>query len=261
MNKKNVLRLLIALFVTIPLISFFLVNVVFLAYIYWFQNFEEMQMPAIDSTASHHIFLVHGLRDTADSWTHTLKQFLEKRGEAGVQVISLDWNPYSQNTFRCSIDGKRIGRLIGEQLLAAEKLTSLHLIGHSCGSFVVLGVCETVKKQRRKITVQTTYLDPVAIYGGLFWDYGIDHFGTCGDFSDAYIDTEDGVPGSNQLLPNTHTFNVTAVRKAGGFKGNPHVWPTIYYQQLAESGIMPEYRKDKSLVSVFPKGVMTDVKP
>lgn len=248
-------------FLVIPFVSFVVVNIAFFTYIYRIQNLDDMKFPVVNEGARHIFILAHGLGDTASKWADPLKYSLEKKQEKSVQVISLDWNPYSQSLFRCSIDGKRIGEKIAGQLNTSSSLKTVHLIGHSCGSFVVLGMCRAIKEARPDIIVQTTFLDPVAIYGGLFWKYGILHFGSCGDFSEAYIDTEDGVPGSNQLLPNTHTFNVTAVRKASNFKKNPHVWPTLYYQQLVKAGNMLEYRKDRSIVLTYPKGVMSDVKP
>lgn len=246
----------------IPTASFILVSIIFITYMYWFQNFDKMSMPEINSNVEHVIVLVHGLGDTTDTWASPLKDILEKNKETGVQTIALDWNPYSQNMFRCSIDGKRIGAKLAEKIIKQKSIKTLHLIGHSCGSFVVLGVCESVKNKRKDVLIQTTFLDPVSIYGGFFWHYGINHFGYCGDFSDAYIDTGDGVPGSNQLLPNAHTFNVTAMREANNsFKKSPHVWPVMYYQKLAGSGNMLEYRKDKTLITTYPRGVMSTVSP
>lgn len=261
MNKKYLLKCLFIIFLLIPVVSFVLANVLFISYMYWFQNFDDMEMPVIDKNAKHIIILAHGLKDTTESWTAPLKKIFDNKKEEGVQIVTLDWNPYSQNTFRCSVDGRRIGKKVAEQLNASVELKAVHFIGHSCGSFVVFGLCEAVKDSRPDIAVQTTFLDPVAIYGGFFWNYGIERFGSCGDFSDAYIDIEDGVPGSNQLLPNTHTFNVTAVRKASGFDENPHVWPTVYYQNLVESGNVLEYRKDKSLGVTYPNNIMSEVRP
>lgn len=256
MNCKNILKALLVVSLVFPLVCFILGSVAFLLYMYWYQDFDEMPMPVIDPEVSHIILLAHGLGDTTSSWADPLQRIYQKRNP-DAQVIALEWNPYSRNTFRCSIDGMRIGEMIGNRLISNRSLQSLHLVGHSCGSFVVYGLCKAVREQRSDILIQTTFLDPVAIYGGLFWNYGIDHFGDCADFSDAYIDTEDGVPGSNQLLPHAHTFDVTKARKAKGFTGTPHVWPTYYYRYLVESGQAPEYSRNKSVKKVYPKGVIT----
>jgi len=258
MKKINWLKLLIILVLIVPGAVFALGSAGFLAYIFWPQGFSDMSMPVPDPAARHIIVLSHGVRDTRKTWSDPLKDILEKENET-TQVISLDWTPYANSTFRCSVDGRRIGFEIGKRLAAGSRLKSVHLIGHSCGSFVVHGICEGIKDRREDISVQNTFLDPVSVLGGIFWDYGIDHFGACGDFSEAYIDTGDTIPGSNQLLPHTHTFDVTEVREKTGFSGLPHVWPTVYYQSLSRSGKSPQLSKDQTLPSRFPVGVMEKV--
>ena len=76
----------------------------------------------------------------------------------------------------------------------------------------------------------------------------------CADFSDAYIDTEDDVPGSNQPLPNAYTVDVTAVRKRSAYTGTPHVWPTDYYRGRVLLGDYLQASKDKSIEVNFPRG-------
>ncbi len=99
----------------------------------------------------------------------------------------------------------------------------------------------------------------MAIYGGVSLDFGIQHFGQCADFSDAYIDTGDGVPGSNELLPGAHTFDVTSARESSGYEGPPHVWATVYYRQLAERGEILDLRKNAGLAADYPAGQLVDV--
>ena len=173
-----------------------------------------------------------------------------------VQIISLDWAAYARNTFRCSVNGKRLGKVLGDRLAANPSLQSVHLIAHSCGSFVSLGICEALREERNDVTIQSTFLDPVTVYGGIFWDFGLEWFGTCADFSDAYIDTGDDVPGSNELLPATHTFDVTEARERAGFDGSPHVWPTVFYQRLAESNKILDIHADPAVIERYPPGVL-----
>ncbi len=221
-----------------------------------------MAMPPVSTSAQHIILIAHGLGDTAATWSNQLKstmqQQLAQEGDA-IQLISLDWNPYSIPSFRCSVNGKRIGAILGQAMSVSKQLESVHLIGHSCGSFVVLGLCESLKAKRKNILTQSTYLDPVSIYGGVFWNYGINRFGSCADFSEAYIDHEDAVPGSNQRLPNTHTFDVTQARKKNHFDQSPHIWPTVYYQQLVETGNQPSLRKTPALPSLYPPGILQQI--
>jgi hypothetical protein len=270
MNRSKVRRwlrqrwfsLLVVAFLVLPILGFLLGSAAVLAYTYWPSNFSELTLPVVSSNARHVFVIAHGLHDTPASWAdplkHTLVQELADEGDH-IQGIALDWHQYSNTTLRCSVNGKRIGHLLGAKMATSDRLESVHLIGHSCGSFVIFGLCSSLKEKRKEIQVQTTYLDPVSIYGGLLWNYGIEYFGSCADFSDAYIDHEDGVPGSNQLLPHTHTFDVTNVRKKSLYSQSPHVWPTHYYQQLVRSGNFPSLRKNANLLQLFPRGILRPV--
>jgi pimeloyl-ACP methyl ester carboxylesterase len=240
-------------------VPFVVGSLALLAYIYWPATFHEISFPAAGNGDTHIVVLAHGLKDSPDSWSDPLKDIIGNLDQE-TRVISLDWNPYSQNTFRCSVYGKRIGEKIGRHLAADLSLKSAHLIGHSCGSFVVLGLCQALKEGRDNVVVQTTFLDPVTVYGGIFWEYGLRRFGRCGDFSEAYIDTGDDVPGSNQLLPQAYTFDVTAVRELSDFSGSPHIWPTVYYLDLVRSGKALDLRNDKTLTLRYPQGVLEQVK-
>ena len=144
----------------------------------------------------------------------------------------------------------------GNEQTSHENLQSLHLIAHSCGSFVSLGICQALKAHRNDVTVQSTYLDPVTVYGGVFWDYGVTRFGSCADFSDAYIDIADTGPGSNQLLPLTHTFDVTPARKRAGFARPPHVWPKVYYLRRAQHQTILDLRADPSVSTSYPRNAL-----
>lgn len=230
----------------------------FLAYIYYPLDLSRIDLGGVEHSvfepqAPHVVIVAHGLGDTPESWSDQLSQTLAAQ-DRSAQVIALDWNPYSKNTFRCSVDGKRLGASIGARLASSSKIRTVHLIAHSCGSFVSLGICQAMREQRPDVVIQSTYLDPVSVYGGLFWDYGLTRFGACADFSDAYIDVEDGVPGSNQRLPSAHTFDVTQSRKRTTYTGSPHVWPTVYYQQLVQRGLHLDLQRDRDLVSKFPRG-------
>lgn len=252
------LKLIVYLLVAIPGGVFIIVSIGILIYTYRSVDYSQIKMPVPNPGDKHVYVLAHGLRDTTASWSDPLKQLLEEKNP-GDRVISLEWKPYSESTFRCSVDGRRIGLKIGKELAAGKNLESMHLIGHSCGSFVILGICEAVKSVRNDVSIQTTFLDPVSVYGGLLWSYGINRFGGCSDFSDSYIDREDTVPGSNDFIPNTVTFDVTEVRKKANFKGSPHVWPTVYYQQLVRSERNLELRKGRWIPSRHPDGMLIRV--
>ncbi|MDA1076312.1 MAG: hypothetical protein O3A63_16355, partial [Proteobacteria bacterium] len=193
-SGRSIVFWLVMLFVVLPIFPALFGSIGFLLYIYWPIDLTKAQLPEVYSTTRHVILISHGLNDTAEHWPTDLKSALSPPDEH-TQIIAFDWNPYARNTARCSVDGKRIGQLVGEHLAHQTAVQSVHFVGHSCGAFINLGACRAIKATRPEISVQTTYLDAVAIYGGIIWDYGLQNFGTCADFADAYIDTGDGVPG------------------------------------------------------------------
>lgn len=234
--------------------SFVLGSVVLLIYMYWPNPYPNIDFSRFYPSQSHMVVMAHGVNDNTASWIEPLQK-LYLATTVDRQVVGLDWSDYAENTMRCAIDGRRIGHKIGNQMLQNLEIQSAHLIAHSCGSFVIYGICERLKEQRSDIQVQTTYLDPVSIYGP-FWNYGLTHFGNCADYSEAYIDTEDHVPGSNQLLINTHTYDITALRKSNRLNITPHNWPTIYYQYLVAANRAPELKVDNDLASISPRGIL-----
>jgi len=223
-----------------------------MTYIFWPTNLGEIPSLNFRQNAEHVVIISHGMRDDATTWSDKLKETLSARND-NQQIVSLDWNPYAQSAFRCSVNGRRLGESLGKLLATSPNLRSLHLIAHSCGAFVSLGICEALRAHRSDVTVQSTFLDPVTVYGGAFWNFGINRFGGCADFSEAYIDTDDTVPGSNQLLPLTHTFDVTTARKRAGFEGPPHVWPTVYYLRRAQDRTILDLRADPSVLTRYPR--------
>lgn len=261
-STRQWLAFLFIVLIGLPTVAFLLVSTALLAYIHWPRTYSYMAMPSVNPGTEHLVLIAHGVRDTTASWSDPLKRLMEtdnKRESVPTQVMALDWNPYSQETFRCSVDGMRIGQLLGQAWSTSSELKSVHLIGHSCGAFVVLGLCKALRSERPDIRLQSTYLDPVSIYGGWSWNYGIKHFGRCADFSEAYIDREDGVPGSNQLIPNTHTFDVTHARHGADYMASPHVWPTYYYQQLVRAGKHPKLGNKNSLWQLYPRGEIEEI--
>jgi pimeloyl-ACP methyl ester carboxylesterase len=257
-KHRGLLFWIFAILLWVPGLLFVLVSVVLMIYTFWPTQIDVRQNQMIDAEAEHVVIISHGLRDNPTTWSDNLKQTLNAHPDK-QQIIALDWNPYAQSTLRCSVDGRRLGAALGEQLALNQRLRSIHLIAHSCGSFVSLGVCEALRAHRADVTIQSTFLDPVTVYGGVFWNFGAERFGDCADFSDVYIDTEDEVPGSNQLIPHSHTFDVTEVRKKAGFQGRPHIWPTVFYQQLAQRGRILDLRSDSSLAEKYPPGMLEAV--
>lgn len=215
-------------------------------------------MEAIRDGIEEVIVLVHGKGNRASSWAGSFATELETSIlNARQQAVTVEWGEYSNDLFRCTLNAQRIGRDLGEKLSKHRKIKRLHLIGHSAGSFVVYGMCEAMKELNNDVFIHTTYLDPVSIFGGIDWGYGTHNFGNCADISDAYIDHEDGVPGSDAPLKNPHTFDVTALKKSAEFKGSPHLWPIYYYREAVLDRSLPYWEPAQADLLSYPPSQQT----
>lgn len=235
------------------------VGLLMFSYFPWPVTFD-VEVPEVASDKEELIVLVHGKGDTAETWSLDFADKLQQRIVNNTQQIyAVDWSGYSNNLFRCSNNGRRIGLQIGEALAANPSLKDVHLIGHSAGAFVVYGICESLKQHNRAINVHTTYLDPLGIYSGVDWNYGPRNFGSCADISDAYIDVDDNVPGSNVSLDHAHTFDVTALKapEGGDYQGNAHRWPVEYYQNAVIDKSLPYWSPDDEVLRRYPRGEQT----
>ncbi|WP_440876509.1 hypothetical protein [Thalassotalea sp. PLHSN55] len=210
-----------------PIVSFLAVSLVLFLYIFWpFQSYS-IEVPKI--TSEQVIVISHGLKDSDQTWAQALKTSLETE-HPNKQVITINWSNYADNAFTCAVNGRRIGNKLAKQMASHVTLKKITAIGHSCGAFVNYGVCETSKAYAPNVLVETIYLDPVSIYGGLFWNYGLNHFGGCADKSTTYYDTEDNVPGSGRAPVNSDGVDVTKFKKDYDYQGSAHHWPIYYYQ-------------------------------
>lgn len=265
-DKKNVYRWFIIIFVVLPAIPFILTTLGLLAYSFWPRDHSEVIDFTLEQPTEYLTLSAHGVKDSPASWSDNLQSLMsqypaEQLKHFEQQHISLDWQAFSSNVFICSVAGKRIGVDIGKRIAKTTQITGIHVIGHSCGAFIAYGICQGIKSVNANILVQSTYLDPVSVYGGLFWNYGLDHFGSCADFSDSYIDREDGVPGSNQVLPHSVTFDITEIKHKEGYDVPPHVWPTIYYTQAYKDKNVPiMFNSNTSMASSYPTSPMLNIK-
>lgn len=257
-KNNKLLRKVIFFVIIIPGIPFILGSLGYVIYAFWPWDISNITNIKIVPSAGHISISAHGVNDSPASWSDDLQLAISKKTNQSQQSISLDWRPFSNNPLICSVIAKRIGKVIGEKIAQTDSVKSIHAIGHSCGAFVVFGLCEGVKASGRDIKIQTTYLDPVSVYAGFFWQYGVNNFGSCAGFSDAYIDTGDTVPGSNQTLHNAHTFDVTQVRLDHHSGEIPHNWPTIYYKDAYINDLVPLYINfgDK-LNTMYPRGKLS----
>lgn len=263
-TKKFILWFLFWILVLIPSGPFILGNFAFLVYVVWPRDISTVTQFDIRPSTTSISVSAHGVKDKPSSWSDELQGLIQNNPDNKQskthQHLSLDWRPFSDNPFICSVVAKKIGYDIGKSISAKHQVNYIHAIGHSCGSFVVLG--EGARSQGRNIKIQSTYLDPVSIYAGFFWDYGVHHFGSCADFSDAYIDTSDTIPGSNQSLPHAHTFDVTQIRTSKNLTIHPHNWPARYYVEAYAKRTVPLLKtSNNNLYSERPQGVMSVIAP
>jgi hypothetical protein len=258
--KQKLIRLFWWWLVIIPSISFLLTSLGLFIYAYWPRDLSSVSQFIIKSNIEYITLSAHGVNDSPASWSNELQQLMsslpaKQLTDVIQQNYSIDWQQYSRNVFLCSVAGKKLGIEIGKHLAMQPSLKGIHAIGHSCGAFVVLGICEGAKSINSQLTVQTTYLDPVSVYSGVFWDYGIEHFGGCADFSDGYIDTRDTVPGSNQALPYVYTFDVTEQQTEKDVKYPPNAWPTRFYINAYRANHVPLlYKVDLAIREQLNKG-------
>lgn len=259
-NKKKLARLFFWWLVLLPSIPFVLASLGITIYVYWPRDFSSVSHFSVEEGTEYITLSAHGVNDTPSSWSDELQLLMAtaphpQLDNAVQQNYSIDWQNYSSNVFICSVTGKKIGIEIGKRLATQPNLKAVHAIGHSCGAFVTLGICEGAKSVNPQIMVQTTYLDPVSVYSGIFWNYGIDHFGSCGDFSDNYIDTRDTIPGSNQALQHVYTFDVTQQQTEKDAQYPPHAWPTRFYLNAYKTNSVPLlYKADLTAMEPFKKG-------
>ncbi|GAB4337196.1 MAG: hypothetical protein Kow0089_08250 [Desulfobulbaceae bacterium] len=224
---------------------------------------EDVRMAEVLESTRELIVLVHGKGDTPSSWAEAFAEELRSsRLGPGQQVVTVDWGEYSHDLLRSTLNGRDIGHDLGKRIAAGSgALSRLHLVGHSAGSFVVYGICESVRRRKPGIHIHTTFLAPVTVYRGIDWKYGYRNFGTCADVSDAWIDREDRAIGASAPLRFPHSFDVTALRRASGFNGTPHLWPVAFYRKAVLAGTVPLWEADDAFLAAFPPGHHTLLRP
>ncbi|WP_448564055.1 alpha/beta hydrolase [Thalassotalea ganghwensis] len=215
--------------VYLPIFPFIVISIGVFIYIFWPLKSYEVDFELFNKEQL--IVVAHGLKDTNQTWAQEIADLWRKKLPT-AHVVTIDWHRYSNNAFTCAVNGERIGREIARQIKTNAVINKVRVIGHSCGAFINLGICEELRVNSHKkttYTIESIYLDPVSVYGGLFWDYGIKHFGQCADSSVTYFDTEDSVPGSNKAPLNSKGIDVTSYKQALNYKGKAHQWPIYYY--------------------------------
>lgn len=229
LTKQQLLLWLFLIVFIFPGIPFVLGSIGILLYANWPSSAGVVTHAPIKSDISKLWLVTHGKGDNANTWVLPMVAELKKQADQQTQVIAIDWQEGAQSLLRCSRNASVIGEELAETALKNTQLQQVHFIAHSAGSFMAYQFCKTLKKYRKDIQVSITYLDPVSVYRGLWWNYGVQHFGRCADASIAYINSDDAVPGSNVQLDFAKTIDVTALKPKDFSNG--HVWPVEYFYQ------------------------------
>jgi len=190
-------------------------------------------VPAQSDGARYLLFIVHGSGNTAADWPADLvekvKTVIPQAGQ--WDIVAYDWSTYSADKLSAADAGIQIGTYIGTTLSSsAYHYERIQFVAHSVGSFVIQAACESYRSQAfRAARIHLTFLDPFCGRGLFDWTYGNRHFGAGADFAEAYINTSDPAPSTNDPLQYAHNFDVTAKAPATLTGSDLHWWPVYYY--------------------------------
>jgi hypothetical protein len=118
---------------------------------------------------------------------------------------------------------------------------AVHLVGHSAGAYLLDPLCAALKERAaRPVRVEMTFLDPIGFQGAFDWGWGARNYGACADYAEAFINTDDGVPGTNAPLARAFNVDVTDAGRRAAFAASGHRWPVRYYLgQLGLDDVVP----------------------
>jgi len=152
------------------------------------------------------------------------------RSVPGAAVVRYVWSPYSDSRLRARANGLVVGAALGREAAAVAGLAVVHLVGHSAGAFTVTAFCDAYRAAAaRPARVVLTYLDPIGFAGAFDPGWGARHYGSCGDFAEAVISTDDAVPATNAPLAQAWNVDVTRDPGRAGAGLDGHVWPVRWY--------------------------------
>jgi hypothetical protein len=229
-------------------------------------------VPAQSEGARYLLFIVHGSGNTAADWPADLvakvKTALTQAGQ--WDIVAYDWSTYSEDKLSAANAGIEIGTYIGNTLSSSPyHYERIQFVAHSVGSFVIQAACEAYRSQTSHDTrIHLTFLDPFGGRGLFDWSYGRKHFGAGADFAEAYINTSDPAPSTNDPLQNAHNFDVTGKAPVTLTGSDLHWWPVYFYiESVTSQG--QQYGYPLSLMATgdsvpveqkqFPRGEITVV--
>ena len=213
--------------------------------------------------ASNLLFIAHGSGDSVDDWPMEMSDAIEDHGLdlETWDIWRYDWEKDAESKLFAA--GNATAH--GEEILNVVHTTEYehyHLIAHSVGAFIIHTLEQDLSEQA---TVHSTYLDPFCGSNVFDWEYGHRRFGEFAQFSEAYINMDDGVPSTDSTLQQSHVFDVTARTPATEEGSERHWWPIYVYMNSVqneddwgfalsvEAGHIPHQEQP----SLYPKGEIT----
>lgn len=218
----------------------------------------EAQLP----TAGRDVWVVvvHGSGDGPERWAAPMIDRLSPRVKlpARVEWVAYDWRAASADRLSAAERGQAEGAAIAS-VLKERSLSHLHVIAHSAGAHVAFGLEEAMASWPSRPTLHLTLLDPF-LGKGLDFEWGRTRFGARADFTEAFLNRGDGVPGTEVAVDAAHTFDVTntATKPAGLTGSQAHWWPTDAYGAV-EPGFSHSWEATGAfdaamLAAQFPRG-------
>lgn len=166
-------------------------------------------------------------------------------GRPGLEVVRYVWAPHANTFLRAASRGTRVGQRLGERLGASSPaLARVHLVAHSAGAYLLDPLCEGLRAARstgaQAPEIAMTFLDPIGIHGIWETSWGASNLGRCADFAEAFLNLDDAVRATNELLTRAWNVDVTRAPGRGAFSGSGHVWPVKYYAEaLSPADLFP----------------------
>mmetsp|Transcript_11266 Transcript_11266/g.16560 ORF Transcript_11266/g.16560 Transcript_11266/m.16560 type:complete len:275 (+) Transcript_11266:132-956(+) len=195
---------------------------------------------SINDKQSSHVILIFPGAGGPDQFTEELENKIISSSNQGVTTVkTLDWREFKGSLFTASYDGEAFGESISSLLWNGDDdLKIVHCIGVSVGAFAANACVTELHRLRQKDTgnkpyLRLTLLDPFTTRGVFGAGYGNENFGSCVDYAEQYLNTDDPVPTTNHPLQLCTCFDVTSARERSTFElpvdETMHCWPLVYF--------------------------------
>jgi len=185
--------------------------------------------------AKNLLFITHGSGDSIDDWPLEISEIMESNiiDPNNWDIWRYDWKKDSENKLFAAGNAVKHGEQIVDFLHSTD-YEHYHLMAHSAGSFIIHTLEQELFEQA---TIHSTYLDPFCGSNIVDWEYGHRRFGEFAQFSEAYINMDDGVPSTDSALQQSFVFDITALTPDTLQGSERHWWPIQVYQDSIQAGV------------------------